>query len=345
MKKIFLVLTTSILLIGTIVGCGVKEEKPVKTVEKKSKLHLVAAHNQTSTENPYQYGMVKFKTEVERLSGGDITVEVHAGTIGTNESELIEKLSLGGVDLVVASPGFMTSIGVKEIDLLSLYYMFNNYQTWEKVVDGEFGKEMETIIDKKSNGDFLVLDYWSSGVRNFYGKTPIETPENLKGLKVRTQNSPVQKEFWSATGSIPTSVDWNELYQALQQGVVEGAENDMTNLSLKDHHKTSNGKFISETEHDFTTRLLLMNGNKFKSYTPEQRNWIKEAATIATREERDVTYKLLEESKAKIIADGGIITKVDKTKFEEIAKPIQDKFAVDNKLEKFLELIRKDSNR
>lgn len=345
MKKKVSVLVSSILLAGMITGCGSKESKTETAKTDEGKLHLVVAHNQTSTENPYQYGMVKFKTEVEKLSGGKITVEVHAGTIGTNESELIEKLNLGGVDMVVASPGFMTAIGVKEIDMLSLYYMFNDYQTWEKVVDGNFGNKMKETIYAKSKGDFMVVDYWSSGVRNFYGKKQVTTPEDLKGLKVRTQSSPVQKEFWATAGAIPTSVDWNELYQALQQGVVDGAENDMTNLSLKDHHKTANGKYITETEHDFTTRLLLMNGKKFDKYTEEQKSWIKEAAKVATREERDVTYSMLEKSREKIIADGGVINKVDKTPFIEIAKPIQEKFAKDNKMEDLLEMIRQDAKK
>lgn len=329
---------SGILLTSVMMGYGAEKLEAASP-----KLHLVAAHNQTSTENPYQYGMLKFKQEVEKLSSGNITVEVHAGSIGTNEAELIEKLSLGGVDLVVASPGFMTAIGVKEIDMLSLYYMFNDYATWERVVDGEFGNIMKETIAKKSNNDFLVMDYWSSGVRNYYGKKPVNVPSDLKGLKIRTQSSPVQKEFWSDAGAIPTNVDWNELYQALQQGVVDGAENDMTNLSLKDHHKTVNGKFISETEHDFTTRLLLMNGERFAKYTKEQQDWIKEAAKAATREERDVTYKKLEESRAKILADGGAINKVDKTPFIEIAKKIQEKFAKANKMEALLEIIRKDA--
>ncbi|MGL6065403.1 MAG: TRAP transporter substrate-binding protein [Fusobacteriaceae bacterium] len=336
MKKILILVLISL---GTIISCGKKESKMVNA----EKIHLIAAHNQTSTENPYHYGMMKFKEEVERLSKGSITAEVHAGDIGTNESELIEKLTFGGVDLIVASPGFMTAIGVKEIDMLSLYYMFNDYETWEKVVDGKFGEFMKDKILEKSNKDFLVLDYWSSGVRNYYGKKSLKEVSDLKGIKIRTQSSMVQKDFWSKSGAIPTSVDWNELYQALQQGVVDAAENDMTNLSLKDHHKTINGKYITETEHDFTTRLLLVNGEKFSKYSLQQQEWIKEAAKIATREERNVTYKKLDESRKKIIEDGGIINKIEKTNFIEIAKQIQEKFAKENKMEDLLEMIRKDA--
>ena len=95
-------------------------------------LKIVAAHNQTSLENPYQHGMMKFKEVLEKISGGEISVDVHAGTIGTNEDELVEKLQLGAADVVVASPGFMTKIGIPEVDLFSLLYLFNSFGHWEK---------------------------------------------------------------------------------------------------------------------------------------------------------------------------------------------------------------------
>ena len=339
MKRKMKILFLSTLVLG-MMGCNSSKKNEMDT--KTKKLHLVVAHNQTSEENPYHYGIKKFKEEIERISSGNITVELHAGDIGTNESELIEKLSLGALDIAVASPGFMTAIGVKEIDVLSLYYMFENYSDWEKVMDGKFGNKMKDIILDKTNQEFLVLDYWSSGARNFYGKKPINTIKDLKNMRIRTQSSPVQKEFWSNAGAIPTSVDWNELYQGLQQGIVDGAENDMTNLGLKDHHKTKNGKYVTETEHDFTTRLFLINGIKFEKYTKEQQEWIKIASKVATREERDVTYKKLEESRKKIINDGGIINTIDKAEFIESAKPIQKKFAEENNLIELLELINED---
>ena len=178
-------------------------------------LKIVAAHNQTSQENPYQYGMLKFKAVVEELSGGEISVDVHAGTIGTNEDELVEKLKLGAADVVVASPGFMTKIGIPEVDLFSLLYLFNSFDHWEKAVDGEAGKTLAAIINEKSKNTFKIAAYWSAGVRNYYGKKPINSMDGLKGMKIRTQMSGVVAEIWKQTGDIPTQVAWGELYQAL----------------------------------------------------------------------------------------------------------------------------------
>ena len=303
-------------------------------------LKLVAAHNQTSQENPYQYGMKKFKEVLEKISGGEITVDVHAGTIGTNEDELVEKLKLGAADVVVASPGFMTKIGIPEVDLFSLLYLYKSFDHWGKVVDGDVGQTLSKIINEKSKNTFRIAAFWSAGVRNYYGKKPINAVEDLKGMKIRTQMSGVVAEFWKKTGAIPTQVAWGELYQALQQGIVDAAENDYTNFSLLDHHKTANGKFITETEHDYTTRFVLMNGKKWDALTDKQREWITAAMKEATTEERSVTFNMLAKSKAKVIADGGVVNTVDKAPFMAIAVPIQDKLAESLKLTDLVEKIR-----
>lgn len=308
-----------------------------------AELNLIIASNQTSAENPYSFGMDKFKEVVEEKSGGKIQVTVHKGTLGENESELIEKLEMGAASMVVSSPGFMTSIGVPEVDIFSLYYLFDDFDHWESCMDGEFGDSMKEIVTQKTGNNFRIMDYWTSSVRDFYGKKQVTKPEDLKGMTIRTQSSQVQVDFWKACGAIPTSVAWGELYQALQQGVVDSAENDYTNFMLKEHHKTENGKYVSETHHDFTTRLLLMNGNFYDKLTDEQKGWINEAVEVATEEERQVTYKMFEESKEKVIADGAIVTEfadIDIDAFKALALPIQDKFAADNNMTAQLDMIR-----
>lgn len=306
-------------------------------------LKLIVASNQTSLDNPYAYGLNKFKEVAESVSGGKIEVEVHNGTLGENESELIEKLEMNGVDMVVASPGFMTSIGVPEVDIFSLLYLFDSFDHWEAAVEGEFGDSMKQLVNEKTGNRFRIMDYWSSSVRDYYGKKPITKPEDVKGLSIRTQASDVQKEFWKQCGAIPTSVAWGELYQALEQGVVDSAENDYTNLMQKDHHKTKNGKNIVETHHDYTTRLLLMSGNRYDQLTDEQKGWIDEAVKAATTEELDAVYKMFGDSKDKVIADGANVVNiedVDLDAFKAIAIPIQDKFGQDYDMTKYIEMIR-----
>lgn len=316
MKKIAMLLMSALLI-----GCGDANspdagDKPVR---------LVAAHNQTNMTSPYQTGMAKLKEVADQ--SGKFDVEVHAGTIGTNENELVEKLVLGGADIVLVSPGFMTSAGIDEVDLFSLLYLFNSYSHWENVVDSEIGKKIADIIYQKSGNKYYVIAYWSAGVRHWYGKKPIHTPEDAKGLKIRTQTSGVVSDFWTAIGAIPTSVAWAELYQALASNVVDGSENAYPYLVPMEHHKTANGKYISETAHDYTTRFLLMRASVWDKLSEEQKSVLETAIKDATQAERNAIYSEETQYKEKAITDGAVINTLDTAPFAAAARHIQDQWA------------------
>ncbi|WP_200410978.1 TRAP transporter substrate-binding protein [Virgibacillus salexigens] len=304
------------------------------------KIKIIAAHNQTSPDNPYQTGMLKFKEVAEEKSGGSIEVEVHAGTIGTEESELVEKLQLGAADVVLVSPGFMTQTGIREVDLFSAPYLFNSYEHWLRVVDGEVGQQMAKIINEKSNNAFKLLGYWTAGVRHFYGKKPLESMDDLKGVSLRTQTSGVIGDFWEATGAIPSSISWGELYQGLQQDVVDASENAYPFFVQQSHHTTPNGKYITETAHDFTTRFLLINGEKFDNYSQEHQTIILEAAKASVEAERAATNKQDIDYKEKAIDEGAVVNEIDRQPFIELAKPIQNNFAEEIDAEQMLQAIR-----
>ena len=356
-KKVISTLLALTLAMGTLAGCaaapatagaGASTDTAAADAESSeasgdAELTLIIASIQTSAENPYHFGLAAFKETAEAEYGGKIAVITHDGTLGENEDELIEKLNMGAAQMVVASPGFMTSIGVPEVDMLSLLYLFNDFDHWEAAMDGEFGNAIKDVILEKTNKDFKVMGYWSAGVRDYYGKKPIYKPEDVKGLTIRTQTSGVVNDFWTQCGAIPTNVAWGELYQALQQGVVDSAENDYTNLMLKDHHKTDNGHYICETDHDYTTRLFLMDGNFYDSLTDEQKGWIDDAAAAATKAERDKTYEMADQSKQKCLDDGAEVvekSEIDIDAFKAIAIPIQDSFAADNNMTEYLEMVR-----
>ncbi|WP_249869104.1 TRAP transporter substrate-binding protein [Oceanobacillus saliphilus] len=333
MKRFTLLL---LVVITVIAGCGDNSGDAGAG----SSIKLVAAHNQTSPDNPYQDGLLKFKEVAEAESDGSIEVEVHAGTIGTEESELVEKLQTGAADVVLVSPGFMTQTGIKEVDLFALPYLFNSYEHWENVVDGEVGQEIADLISEKSNNDFKVVGYWSAGVRHYYGKQPLETMDDIKGLTMRTQTSGVVANYWKQTGAIPTSVAWGELYQALQQNVVDSSENAYPYFVQQNHHATNNGKYVTETGHDYTTRFLLVNGQKFENYSDEQKEIILQAAEESVKAEREALYAQEEEYKQIALNDGAEINEIDRQPFIDLAKPIQEEAAKDMGVEDLLQQIR-----
>ncbi|WP_143833179.1 TRAP transporter substrate-binding protein [Oceanobacillus timonensis] len=308
--------------------------------EEDGTLKIIAAHNQTSPDNPYQAGLLKFKEVVEKESDGAIEVEVHAGTIGTEEDELVEKLQLGAADVVVVSPGFMTQTGIREVDLFSAPYLFNDYEHWLRTVDGEVGEEMAQIINEKSDNSFKLLGYWSAGTRHYYGKKPVETTEDMRGLSFRTQTSGVVSDFWTEIGAIPSGISWGELYQGLQQDVVDSSENAYPFFVQQSHHTTPNGKYISETAHDYTTRFLLINGERFDNLDENQQQIVLDAAEASVETEREVTLEQDEDYKQQAIDEGAEVNEVNREPFIEKAQPILDDFAEEIEVEEMLEKIR-----
>ncbi|KJS82150.1 MAG: hypothetical protein JM58_15605 [Peptococcaceae bacterium BICA1-8] len=337
---ILLVLLLSLSLVLT--GCGgtKKEEPKAETPkveapkEEVKPVKLIAAHV-TPEEGSYQVGMLKFKEVVEKESNGSITVEIHPnGQLGGNEDELVQKMATGTVDVIVASPGFMTQT-VKEIDLLALPYLFASYDHWKSVLDGEVGQKMAGLVEEKT--DFKFLGWWKCGVRVYFGNKPVNTPADLKDVKIRIQVSPVTSEVWSTFGAQPSSVAFNELYQALQNKVVDAAENDFANiLQMKFHEAAPN---ISLTNHDIATRLLLMSDKKYQSLSPEQKAAVDKAVVAATEAERVADNDLAGVALEQLIAEGAIVNEVDVAPFIEMTQPIRDKVAKSLGLEDILKKI------
>src|SRR5699024_8248696 len=133
-------------LFGTIVllisACGKDEVES----EEDGTIKIIAAHNQTAPDNPFQTGLLKFKEVIEEESDGQMEVEVHAGTLGKDEYELVEKLQLVASYVVVASPGLLSQTRIRDIDLFSTTYLFNSYDHWLDTEDREVGEEIEEII-------------------------------------------------------------------------------------------------------------------------------------------------------------------------------------------------------
>lgn len=343
------------LVAASLCGCGSTpaKRKTVGSINDKdaagalqnaqAELTLIVASNQTSQENPYHFGLQTFKEVMEELSGGTVEVVCSDGDMSEVEEELLGMLDSGQVQMVVCSPGNMASAGVSEVNMLSLLYLFDGFSHWEAAMDGEFGSAMTDIILDKTGNKYRIMGYWSAGVRDYYGRIPVTTAKDVEGLSIRTQISGVVSDFWTQLGAQPVNVGWGVLYDALKNNEVDSAENDYTNLMLKEHHTTANGKYICETHHDYTTRLFLMNGDFYDSLTGEQKNWINTASLAATLQERAVTYDMMDSSKAQCIADGANVTDYDKmdiASFKEVAVTIQDEYADGNGLRRYLEMIR-----
>ena len=164
MKRKIALLLAAAMTVMTFTGCSSSTSS--EDGKPKPELNIIVAHNQTSMENPYTKAAIRFKEALEEVSGGRATATLHHGTLGENESELVEKLEMGAVHLTVASPGFMTLLGVKEIDMFSLLYLFDSFDHWEACVDGQFGQDMNRLLAEKTDDRRAVSFQSWPGLQN-----------------------------------------------------------------------------------------------------------------------------------------------------------------------------------
>lgn len=268
---------------------------------------LIGAHVNTA-DSSYQAGMEAMKEKLEELSGGTMTLEIHGnGELGGNESELVEKMATGTVDIIVSAPNFVATSGVPEADLFSIPFLYSNLDHWKKVVTGEVGQTISEKIDQA--GAFHSLGYWSCGTRQYFGVKPITKAADLKGVKIRVQDSETVRSVWSALGANPTTLAYNELYSGLQNNVIDAAENDLGNILLQKFYEA--GPYVSLTNHDIATRIYLMGANNYKTLTDEQRAWVDEAAKYSCEQEWAFDEKLNQDALEQIKTNGGIVNELD----------------------------------
>ncbi|MEW4412489.1 TRAP transporter substrate-binding protein [Clostridium sp. AN503] len=318
-----IILTAAVL--GALTGCTKMSETTAETAAMaaasdapkggadadtaaKAAIKLIGAHVNT-TDSSYQAGFEAMKEKLEEISGETMTVEIHPnGELGGNEAELVEKMATGTVDMIVASPNFVATTGVKEADLFSIPFLYTGLEHWNAVVDGEVGQAISGRIN--AAGTLHSLGYWSCGTREYFGVKAIHTLEDLKNVKIRVQDSDAVRSVWSALGANPTTLAYNELYSGLQNNVIDAAENDLGNILLQKFYEA--GPYVSLTDHDIATRMFLIGAQKYNGLTDEQRAWVDEAAEYACVEQRKFDQALNNEALEQIKANGGIVNEVDK---------------------------------
>ncbi|MTI60473.1 MAG: TRAP transporter substrate-binding protein [Firmicutes bacterium] len=316
-KNILFSVLSVIVVVSVIMGYGVNgSQASARSVK------LIAAHVNT-VDSSYQAGMEAFKEKLEEISNGNIKVEIHPnGELGGNEDELVQKMATGTVDVIVASPGFLAAV-VPEIDLLSIPYLYEDSEHWEKVVSGEVGNSLASKVE--NDLAFHALGYWKCGTRQYFGTKPVSEVADLKGVKIRVHNSQTVQSVWAALGAQPTSLAYNELYSGLQNNVIDAAENDLGNILLQKFYEA--GPYISLTNHDIATRFFLMIASKYNMLNDEQKAWVDEASEYACKKQWAFDDALQEEAKAEIKAAGGVFNEVNLKEFAEVTYDVRLKAA------------------
>jgi tripartite ATP-independent transporter DctP family solute receptor len=217
-----------------------------------------------------------FKESVEKALPGKFNVVVHhSGALGS-ETQVLQQIQLGTTQMSVCTTGPVEAF-VPEIKALEMPFVFPSYEAADKVLDGPVGQELAKRFTKSG---FVALAYLDNGFRNITNsKRPIKTPDDVKGLKIRTMEAPTHLAIWRAIGANPTPMAW-PIFTQLQQGVIDGQENPIAVIYAAKLIEAGQ-KYLSLTRHVYSALVFVANKNFIDSLSPQERKVIQESARAA----------------------------------------------------------------
>ncbi len=282
---------------------------------------LKYAHFQPArTDQPKHAAALAFKEYVEKATNGSIKVEIFpAGQFG-NDADTMTGLRLGTLEMAVAHDGAIAT-AYKPIGILGIPFLYENHQHAWRVYDSPWLKGFSDDMIKKSG--IRLLSFADNGVRHFTNsKRPIHNPDEMKGLKIRVQPSPVFQTLVTALGASPSAIPWAELPTALQQGVVDGQENGVTNIVAASLYQYQ--KYITMDGHVWSVHGYLINEKFYQGLTPVERKAVEEATKIATDIHRKMTSdqdKNAKETLTKLGMEVTELTPAELAQFRNLAQP------------------------
>lgn len=269
-------------------------------------------------KHPVHQAMLRFADLVKKKTNGQIEVKVFAnGTLG-QERETLEQVQNGVLEMTKAS-GSPLETFAPEYKIFNLPFVFQNKEHYYKVLDGQIG---QSILEASRSRGFIGLTFYDAGSRSFYAKKPINTPDDLKGLKIRVQQSPTTIKMIQALGASPTPMAWGEVYPALQSGVVDGAENNVTALTTGRHGEVI--KNFSITEHQMVPDVLVVSAAKWDSMAKPLQDALRAAARESFLYQRSL-WTVAERTEAEAAQKLGVkFNTVNKAPFIAKVKPMMD---------------------
>ncbi|HHV06620.1 MAG TPA: DctP family TRAP transporter solute-binding subunit [Firmicutes bacterium] len=279
------------------------------------------AGHSVAESHPYHLGLVKFADIVKEQTNGKVQIEIYANAQLGNERDMIEGLQLGTIDFVVSSTGPMSNF-VPEIGIVDLPFLFRDREHAYAVLDGPIG---QNLLEKFEAKQILGLAFWENGFRHLTNsKHPVNTPEDVKGLKIRTMENPVHQDAFHALGAAPTPMAWSEVFTALQQKTIDGQENPIPIIYNQKIYEAQ--KHLALTGHFYSPSLLLMSAASMDKLSDEEQDIIRKAAVEAADYEREQIKIQEDEQIDKLKAEGMEITEPDHAAFQEATQSVYEKF-------------------
>ena len=257
--------------------------------------YVIKFSHVVSPDTPKGKAADYFAKRVEELSHGKIKVEVYPNAQLGGDKAVLRKMKFNAVQM--AAPSFSKFTGlVPQLGLFDLPFLFKDENHLHKVLDGEVGKKLRDMVTKKG---YVALAYWDNGFKQLTdSKRPLIKPEDCKGLKFRVMSSKVLIEQFKALGAIPVVLPFSEVYSALQQGVVDGQENTISNIYTKKFYEVQ--RYMTMTNHGYLGYLVVMSKRFWNKLPADMKKVILQAMKEATEKERIWAKELNNEQLNKI---------------------------------------------
>jgi tripartite ATP-independent transporter DctP family solute receptor len=285
--------------------------------------------------HPVHVAMEYMGERLAEKSGGTMRIDVYPSEQLGSERELLELLQIGSLAMTKVSAAVMEGFA-PAFRVFSVPYLFRDDAHRFEVLEGEIGRELLLAGEK-----FWLrgLNYYDAGSRSFYTKTRhIERPEDLAGLKIRTLESTSSIQMVNHLGGSATPISWGELYSALQQGVVDGAENNPPSFYLSYHYEVC--KYYSLDEHTSIPDIVLISTKIWNRLDPEQQQWLEEAAFESELYQKELWRQATEEALAAVQAAGVQVIRPDKAPFIERVQPMYEGYRSQPEIYSLIERIR-----
>lgn len=320
MKKVLLILVTVMLIATFTVGCESKNENTLSDTKSPNKI-VIKFGSVSAPSHPVIKALNDiFKPRVKELSGGNIDVQIFdSGSLG-EESQILEQTQLGTVQMSSISEVIATVY--PKINILNLPYVFENNEQVDAIIDGDLGKK---VLDSLSEQKLVGLGIFENGFRvTTNSKKSINKLEDMKGLKIRTPQADAQISIFNAFGANVTPLNFNELFSALQQGVVDGQENGYNTIVTQSFYEVQ--PHLAVTNHMWGSFVIVANHDWWNSLPDDYKKAIQTAFNETSSYERKVSREQAEKNKQVCIDNGVKITNPNLTEFVKAVQPVYDNF-------------------
>lgn len=274
----------------------------------------------TASSSHYGHASRVLADEIAKRTEGRYSVTI---TANGAEREMVESLQIGTLDLVITSTGPVGNF-VPEVAIVDIPFLFRDAAHAHAVLDGPIGQD---LLAKFPDKGIVALAWGENGLRHLTNDVrPVTSPEEAKGLKVRTMENQVHMTAFRTIGVLPTPMAFTEVFTALQQGTVDGQENPIPVITASKFSQVQ--KYLTLTGHVYSPAMLLMAKSTYDSLSPEDQQHVMEAAKVAAQAQRDFVAEVERTGVDQLRSEGmQVVSDVDRAKFQEALAPAYQEYA------------------